>query len=231
MDLPTPAQTVSRQKPPQTVFFAVVVIFFVLGLSAAHSIGFVPYYLDGSAPRDGSVALQSLPELTDTVTPASGTEMKPNVQSTNEKPVYPTRLRISAINLDVPIVNPDTRDIAALDEYLAKAPVRYVDSARLAEDGNILIFGHSSHLAVVHNQMYKVFNGLPELSAGDMITLTGDGNDYLYRISNVRKTDANEEVIDLSKKNGRRLTISTCDNFGAKTSRWVVEAEYVGMAP
>lgn len=226
-----------KTNPPFAVFLSTAVLLFVLTFSAADSIGFVPYYIDGTAPRSQTLALSDLPELgeekiqpVEVATPDQSISPVAVPVVVSEKIVLPTHLSISKINLDVQILNTQSRDAGVLDEALKKAPVRYMDSAKLGEDGNILIFAHSSHLPVVHNQMFKVFNRLSELKVGDTITVSGDGESHVYSVVLIRKADASEEVIDLSKNNGRRLTLSTCDNFGAKTSRWVVEAVYVGKS-
>ena len=79
--------------------------------------------------------------------------------------------------------------------------------------------------------MYRAFNRISELKEGDSISVFGGGKEYKYKVSKVRQTDASEEVIDLSPKNGTRLTLSTCDTFGKKSARWVVEADFVGVFP
>jgi len=212
MDTPD-TETSSRQKAPKRVFFAAVVVIFFLTLSAADSIGFVPSYIDGSISE---VALKDLPQLG---LPAQAGE------STG---ILPERIVIPSINLDLPIQNPATKDVELLDAALQKGPVRYMDSAQLGEKGNILVFAHSSHLPIVHNQMYRAFNNISDLKEGDSIIVSGEGKEYTYRVTSVRHADATEEMIDLSKAKGTRLTLSTCDTFGKKTARWVVEAELVG---
>ena len=201
-------------KPPKSVFLAATIVIFFLSLSAADSIGLVPSYLDESQRGvQNKVALSNLPQLGET------------------NGVLPERIVAPTISLDLPIQNPDTRDVALLDEALQNGPVRYTDSAKLGEKGNILIFAHSSHLPIVHNQMYKAFNRISELKVGDSITVSGGGNDYLYAVTSVRLTDANDEIIDLSKTNGTHLTLSTCDTFGKKSARFVVEADFIGVFP
>jgi LPXTG-site transpeptidase (sortase) family protein len=215
----------STPKPSKKVFAAVFVVLFFLSFSAADSVGFVPYYIDGSAPRN--IALDDLPELGNKQQPvAVATNTQPAVE-TAIAPVKPERIVVSSIDLDLPIQNPSTRDIDALDEVLKKGPARYVDSALLGQKGNMLIFAHTSHLPVVHNQMYKAFNRLPELESGDTITITGGGKKHLYSVTKVRRADAEEELIDLSPT-GNRLTLVTCDTLTSKSSRWVIEAELVG---
>jgi len=207
----------SHSKPPFSVFLAATVVVFILALSAANSIGFVPYYIDGTAPRE-KVSIADLPELGEEETALPETE---------EEGVAPARIRIPAIDLDLPVLNPATRDIAALDEVLKDGPARYVDSALLGEKGNILIFGHSSHLPVVHNAMYKAFNRVPDLKEGDTVEIEGEGKVYTYRVLEVRSVNAEEGIIDLSRE-GNRLTIVTCDTLTSKSARFVVDAELIG---
>lgn len=172
------------------------------------------------------VSLSSLPRLGEELEqPVAQPEAAP---STDDYAVEPERIQIGAIGMDLPIANPQSRQVDDLDHALLSGPVRYPDSALLNQDGNILVFAHSSHLPVVRNQMFKAFNDLPNLEKGDTITVTGGGKKHLYRVDVVRQTDANEELIDLSPTGGERLTLSTCDTFGAKSARWIVEAEFVG---
>ena len=225
------------KRPPFAVFLASTVVIFVSAVSAADSIGFVPYYIDGTspAPREvvadagagqsvsESIALSELPMLGEPILMESIPGFVAPAQ-----PVLPERVSIDAIGLDLPIQNIDSRNLSVLDLALEKGPVRYVDSSLLNVPGNMLIFAHSSHLPVVRNPMFKAFNRLPELVPGDSIVVSGGGKKYLYAVSSVRRTDATDTIIDLSPTKGTRLTLSTCDTLTSKSSRFVVEAEFVG---
>lgn len=216
------------QKPPFSVFLAASAVIFVLALSAADSIGFVPYYVDGTEPtRSNKLAISELPELGEEIPFGTVIEEASVATEEAEVGVAPSRIRINAIDLDLPVSNPKTRDLEALDVVLKDGPARYVDSALLGEKGNVLIFGHSSHLPVVHNQMYKAFNKIPDLKAGDSISIEGGGKEYLYSVTSVTKVDAEEGIIDLSKS-GKKLTIVTCDTLTGKSARFLLEAEFVG---
>lgn len=215
--------TDTGNKPPFTAFLATTVLIFFLSLSAADSIGFVPSYIDGSKASELSkaeatnveLALKDLPELG---------EETPVVATT-----LPTRIAIAEIGLDLPVQNPSTRDIATLDALLPKGPARYVDSAKLGEKGNVIIFAHSSHLPVVRNQMYKAFNKIPELKGGEIITVTGaNGIQYLYVVISVRTALVDEATIDLSPKIGTKLTLVTCDTLTSKASRFILDADFIG---
>lgn len=201
------------------------VVIFVLVLSAAHSIGFVPYYVDGTEPTRSRITLNNLPGF--------GAESAPPVEAAetvvpDNVGMEPERIRIDAIDLDLPVSNPQTRDIDALTEVLKDGPARYMDSALLGEKGNVLVFGHSSQLPVVYNQMYKAFNKIPDLKPGDTITIEGGGKAYMYSVINIEQVDANEGVIDLSRE-GQKLTLVTCDTLSGKSARFVLNAEFVGV--
>jgi len=217
--------TKDDQKPPFAVFVALTVFIFFCALSVADSVGFVPYYIDGTAPRSAPTD----PSLTLTELPSLGRPAQ--VSETGDVVALPTRITIPAIDLDLPVQNPTTRDIATLDLLLQSGPARYVDSAKLGGRGNVLIFAHSSHLPIVHNQMFRAFNRIPELSAGDSITVTGDnGQSYVYRVPSVLKANADDAIIDLSPSIGAKLTLVKCDTLASKSSRFILEADLVGAA-
>lgn len=148
------------------------------------------------------------------------------------KPVaeLPTRVEIKKINLSTPITNPTVTDIPTLDKALLQGAVRYPTSAKLGESGNVVLFGHSSYLPVVANQAYKAFNGIQKLVAGDVITVYSLDTVYSYRVRNVLKESTNGGAIPL-KVDGRVLTLSTCDSFGATSDRFVVTADFVESHP
>ena len=224
-----PSISLRVNRPPIPVFISSTIVIFFLSLSAADSVGFVPYYVDGSESARTSdivaiggseeLALSDLPELGEenqSVTPSLETSL-------------PVRLKIPAINLDLAVQNPSTTNVDKLDGLLVNGPARYAESAKLGEVGNTILFAHSSHLPIVHNQMYKAFNRIPELKSGDTITLIGDdGKSYMYQVDTVVKADASDTKIDLSPVQGTKLTLVTCDTLTGKSARYVLSANFVG---
>jgi LPXTG-site transpeptidase (sortase) family protein len=137
----------------------------------------------------------------------------------------PVRIVIDKIGVDATVANPNSTNIATLDDYLSRGAVRYPGSGLLGA-GNIFLFGHSTSLSVVNNQAYKTFNGLRDLKAGDMIKVYSRTRLYTYRVTSVVLVDENEALVDLSSSKNT-LTLSTCNTFGAKSERYVVEADYI----
>lgn len=142
----------------------------------------------------------------------------------------PLSIEIPAVGLSAKTENPETTSIAALDSFLLHGAVRYPTSARLGEDGNLILFGHSSYLPVVNNPAYKTFNGIQKLKGGDRITLYSADAAYIYAVRDVQKEDAESAAIPLSVA-GRVLTLSTCDSFGKKSDRFVITADFVESHP
>jgi len=193
-------------------------------MSAMDSVGFVPSYIDGSSSvQSDSVRLSDLPQLSDNEVAAESPAIPQGV--------LPERIRSAAIDLDLVVQNPSTRDLKELDAAILKGPVRYVDSAKLGTPGNMLIFAHSSTYRVLKNQMFKAFNNISKLKIGDSISVLGGGVEYLYSVTSVRSAEASETVIDLSPTAGTKLTLTTCDVLSGKSARFIVEAEFVGIVP
>lgn len=147
------------------------------------------------------------------------------------EPFNPMRIVIKDASIDVPVLNPSDTSIPVLDNALLSGAVRYPLSARLNEGGNIFIFAHSSYSPNIKNKMFKAFNGVENLNAGDQIILRGKNSggteeEYVYLVRSVRKTKAEDELIPLTRFGDRRLTLSTCDSFGSRSSRFVVEAGF-----
>jgi len=143
-------------------------------------------------------------------------------------PVFPDTLIIPSLGKELPISNPTTRNVDALDEELKSAVVRYPDAATLGQQGgNVLIFGHSSHLPVVRNKLYKAFNDIETMKVGQTIQAVSGYDVYTYKVSRVYEASALDDRIELSVT-GHRITLLTCDTFGKKSDRWIVEAEYIG---
>ena len=141
---------------------------------------------------------------------------------------YPVRIEIPSVGVRANVSNPNTTNIQALDRELLSGAVRYPGTGLLGEKGNVLIFGHSSYLPVVSNQAYKAFNDIQHLKRGDVITVYGETAVYFYEVDEVREenTTTGEISLDVS---GAKLTLATCDTFGAKSDRFIVTASLVSV--
>lgn len=173
----------------------------------------------GAAPRTLQFARTTLP-VASTSPHISGITL---AEGQGETPV---RIEIPKIGIQTDVNNPASADIQTLDAALLTGAVRYPGSVALGEKGNTLIFGHSSHLPVVHNQAYKAFNDIQNLVAGDPIFVIGKDYVYIYAVETVEKANTTTGEISLTSDISR-LTLATCDNFGSKSDRFIVTAKLV----
>ncbi len=139
----------------------------------------------------------------------------------------PVKIEISSINLSASITNPDTTNIAALDTELLKGAVRYPTSAKLGENGNVVLFGHSSYLPVVGNPAYKTFNGIQKLAVGDVVTVYSGSTAYTYKVRSVAKESVDDNKPVPLSVSGKQLTLVTCNSFATKSDRFVIIADFV----
>ncbi len=191
---------------------------FVFGLFFVFifSVSFAVLYMVGLVPDE----LQ----FTDSTTTS---ELRPWETATvpEEKGELPTRIVIAKIGVNATVENPSTTNAAVLDESLTRGAVRYPGSGLLGK-GNMFLFGHSTGLQVVHNQAYKTFNNLKTLLPGEEIEVYSATKKYIYTVRTVTLVDSNEAWVDLSTKENM-LTLSTCNTFGKKEERHVVQADFV----
>lgn len=142
----------------------------------------------------------------------------------------PVRIVIDTIGIDTPIENPEATDITTLDTALTRGAVHYPGSGNLEDTSNMFLFGHSSQLPVVHNQAYRAFNDLGKLVEGDLIRVQSETREYHYRVESVEQVRADEAWVEFDSDE-KKLTLSTCNNFGSKQDRFVVEASFIGSFP
>lgn len=196
---------------------------FLLTFSVLYTLGLLPSEISDSE----NSALDDLRlNAVEMASNTSSNEVIPPPQTVAREPgESPVRIIIPDAKVDVLVQNPNTTNVTVLDEYLRKGAVRYPESALLG-DGNVLLFGHSTNWEVVQNQAYKAFNGVEKLKQGALVHVNSLNSRYTYSVTKVTLVNAEEEFIDFSRKDNM-ITISTCNSFGQKQERYVVEAMFV----
>jgi len=191
-------------------FLAVFFLMFVLSYGVLYAIDFIP-----EAPKDDEKQVTVIPIKKPTVVaPAPIVVSDP----------YPQRLLIDVLGKNIVIQNPKGRAVAELDKALLTGAVRHPDSADFKNTGNMFLFGHSSYLPHVFNKNFQAFNDIQKLVWGDIIRVQSSDTEYRYRVNNVYKTKAGDAEVTLDHARAK-LTLVTCNSFGSKDERFVVEAE------
>jgi len=150
---------------------------------------------------------------------------EPIAEMTQVDPL-PISIYFDALDKEVTVLNPKSREIADLDTALLSGAVRHPDSADFSEDGNIFILAHSSYLPNVLNKNFQAFNGIQQLTWGDTIRVQSADTEYIYRVQKVYEAKA-AEVFVPDTPGEAKLTLATCNSFGSKDDRYMVEAELV----
>jgi LPXTG-site transpeptidase (sortase) family protein len=167
-------------------------------------------------------------EKTEELSPAPTVEIvRDEVKSLDPTP---NRIIIDKLDREIVILNPDTSTIEALDAALLEGVVRHPDSADFGQEGTMFLLGHSSYLPNVFNKNFQAFNGIQKLTWGDRIRVQSSDTEYVYRVDRVYETKASEAEIEIVTGEPK-LALATCDSFGAKDDRFVVEATLIEQFP
>jgi LPXTG-site transpeptidase (sortase) family protein len=201
-------------------FLVVFLVVFFLSFCVLLALDLVP---DAPTP---AVSLAASPLI------AQATALSPNVADAFPAAAEdPVKVAIPSLNISAPVWNPTTTNVQKLDDALLKGAVRYPTSAKLGENGNVVIFGHSAeYYPIVNNPWYKTFDKIENLKAGDTIIVYSSDRAYTYSVDTVEELNADSDTIPLNVT-GAKLTLSTCDTFGKKSDRHVVTATLVESHP
>ncbi|MDM0719913.1 class D sortase [Clostridium perfringens] len=121
---------------------------------------------------------------------------KNNNSATNNDGVIAT-LKISSINLKVPVVNGE--------ENLNYVVAKYRNSPNFGENGNTILAGHNNMAGSIFKNLYKV-------KIGEIVEVQKDNEIFKYKITEREIVEPNDPSLlaqDLSKK---EITLITCTN-------------------
>lgn len=139
---------------------------------------------------------------------------------------------IPKINVQIPVVytQPSIEE-SAVEASLEEGVVHYATTPYPGQQGNAVVFGHSSN-NILNKGKYKfAFVLLNRLTIGDTFILTKDGKRYTYRVYE-RKIVAPSEVGVLgATSKPATATLITCDPPGTSINRLVVIGEQISPNP
>lgn len=142
----------------------------------------------------------------------------------------PIKIIFDTLDREALVLNPESDTIEVLDAALLKGVVRHPNSADFKNTGTIFLLGHSSYLPNVTNKNFQAFNGIQKLKWGDTIRLHSDDMEYVYSVDRVYEAKASSAEVPLQFETAK-LVLATCDSFGSKDDRFIVEATLVRTAP
>ncbi len=128
-------------------------------------------------------------------------------------PQSPTRLVISKLNLDWPIVEGDDW------EALKRGVGHHIGSANPGERGNLVLSGHDDVFG-------EVFKDLDQLATDDLVVVYAGGHAFHYAVR-ARRVVAPTELSVLEQTREPVVTLITCTPYRIDTQRLVVIAQLV----
>lgn len=166
------------------------------------------------------------------ITPSKTVTSTPIISDTAAVSPTETKVIIPKINVEIPVVYDQTsikeEDIQG---SLENGVVHYATTASPGEQGNTVIFGHSSN-NILNKGKYKfAFVLLNRLEIGDTFTLTKNGKRYVYRVYEKKVVKPNEVSVLGPTEKAASATLITCDPPGTSINRLVVIGEQISPDP
>jgi LPXTG-site transpeptidase (sortase) family protein len=238
-----PQKPLQAPKPPQTIsmkklvtIFAVAFAAILLILNAPTLIKAISYPFTHSATADNE-------QLTNQYRDIYGYEKHPElitaVQNQNAHapapsifPIAPgqytqagfqAELSIPKIGVTAPVLQVSDSNDATVLGALKKGVVLYPGSANPGQPGTTVIIGHSSS-DLPWTKYSAIFSLLDKLQPNDLIYVTVNGTQYIYRVRAVQKGSA-QQLIDSGLAGD--LIVSTCWPIGTDAKRIAVSASLV----
>lgn len=207
-------QISERWAPFLLVFFFIVLVSYAV----LYALDFIPEPIEeDTTPVNTEVAEDETDSENEPTLPYTGV--------TDADPL-PATITFDSLDKTLTVLNPTSRKVADLDNALLSGVVRHPDSADFETTGNIFILGHSSYLPNVFNKNFQAFNEIQKLTWGDTIRLRSTDTEYVYQVERVYKAKASEVSVPVSSGEAK-LTLATCNSFGSKDDRFIVEASLI----
>lgn len=209
-------QISERWAPFLLVFFFIVLVSYAV----LYALDFLPKPIEEDAtPVNAEVVEDEIETESEPTLPYTGIS--------NADPL-PSTITFDSLDKTLTVLNPTSRKVADLDNALLSGVVRHPDSADFEKSGNIFILGHSSYLPNVFNKNFQAFNEIQKLTWGDTIRLRSTDTEYVYQVERVYKAKASEVAVPVGSGEAR-LTLATCNSFGSKDDRFIVEASLISQ--
>lgn len=145
------------------------------------------------------------------------------------------RIIIPSLWLDVPIVTNENMapvDFAKadFDKQLEEWIVKYPTTPAPWEEGNTLLFGHTSYVVWKTNPYGTIFKDLPKLKDSTLIQILRKGNLYEYKVIDlfiVNPKQVNAQYMTYQNAGGSYITLMWCYPLGTDNKRIMVVAKLI----
>ncbi|MBA3678682.1 sortase [Candidatus Saccharibacteria bacterium] len=171
------------------------------------------------------------PASTQTIVPNPTTPVTPVVSPTPAEVVGPENvLIIPKINVNAPLVFIDTLEEQKILTALQGGVVHYAGTANPGENGNSVIFGHSSNDWWEKGNYKFVFVLLEKLVPGDQYEIHYQSRRYVYQVESTKVVQPTDLTV-LDQTPTPYSTLITCTPPGTSWRRFIVKAKQIAPVP
>ncbi len=138
-------------------------------------------------------------------------------------------LIIERLGIETPIIYVERADEEAFQEGLENGVAHYPGTARIGENGNPYIFGHSSDYIWSRGRYKTILARLPRIKIGEEIIASDHaGKKFVYKVIETKVVSPKElSVLDQRGYQRKLLTVQTSYPVGTALRRFVAIAELV----
>lgn len=142
------------------------------------------------------------------------------------RPVQKGSPRISSYKLTISKLNIKNAEVSTLDHDLDKHLVNYIGTAIPPDNGNAVIYGHSTIPQLFNSKDYKkIFATLHTLKIGDEFTVDMQNIIYSYKIFSIIVVDPSDTSIFTQSYDNSYITLVTCTPPGTTWKRLIIKAK------
>ncbi len=166
------------------------------------------------------------------ITPSRSVTSTPIIADSTAAVDATPKVIIPKINVEIPTVyDMPSIEESVIEQGLERGVVHYPTTPSPGEQGNAVVFGHSSNNILNKGQYKFAFVLLNKLETGDTFYLTKNKVRYSYRVYEKKIVKPTEVgVLDKTEKPAT-ATLITCDPPGTSLNRLVVIGEQVSPDP
>lgn len=149
----------------------------------------------------------------------------PNVKFSGEA-------KIPSYLLTIPKIDVVDATVSTIDQDLSKNLVNYNPLQTPPDNGNTVIFGHSTLPYLYDPNDYKtVFANLYKLEEGDEIFTKVNNVSYRYQVFEIKVVEPNDTSVLAQQYNDSFLTLITCTPPGTVWKRLIIKARLTPAEP
>lgn len=131
--------------------------------------------------------------------------------------------KVPSYTITIPKLKIKDALVSTIDNDLASHLVNYRGTAIPPENGNAVIFGHSTLPQLFDQNDYKtIFATVHNLRIGNDIIVTVDGIVYRYKVTDISIVDSTDTRIFEQNYHGTFLTLVTCTPPGTVWKRLII---------